>query len=506
MYFTCHSERSEESVCINVDVSRFFALVRMTQLLIFVMKRLYLFFLLVIASVGIQAQSLTHRLDSLLNDPLLKTSEVGIAVSDLTTGESLFQYQGEKLYRPASTEKVVTSVTALATLGTDYTMKTRLQYTGNIENDTLKGNLYLVGGFDPELMDEDLDSLVDAIAQSGIRYIADTLAADVSMTDSVYWGSGWSWDDVPASFQPYMSPLMLNRGCVEVTVIPTRKDSLPEVLCVPASDYYQVDNDAVSHQPQAGKLKITRNWLHHGNLIHVSGNASRKTTGTLSVYNSKEFFFHTFTQRLKNKGIEAKNIAFADCPSGDSLTVVTPLFTLNRPIGEVLKQMMKESDNLCAESMFYHLAMNHAQKKRVSDDDGTDAVNHFIKDSLGLNPESYKIVDGSGISLYNYISPRLLLEYLEYAYHHPHIFRPFYESLPIAGVDGTLEHRMKKTRAYKKVHAKTGSVTGVSSLAGYAKASNGHLLAFVLINQNVMKLRQARAWQDKVCEVLCTSQ
>ena len=123
--------------------------------LVFYMKRLYTLFLLIIVGFSLQAQPLAQRLDSLLNDPLLKTSEVGITVFDLTTGESLFRYQDEKLYRPASTEKVITSVTALAQLGTDYTMDTRLQYTGKIENDTLKGNLYLIGGFDPELMDED---------------------------------------------------------------------------------------------------------------------------------------------------------------------------------------------------------------------------------------------------------------------------------------------------------------------------------------------------------------
>ena len=470
------------------------------------MKRIVLSFLLILVVSQIKAQPLAQRLDSLLfNDPMLRTSEVGITVYDLTTGESLFQYQDEKLYRPASTEKVVTSVTALATLGLDYTMDTRLQYTGKIEGDTLKGSLYLVGGFDPEFMDEDLDSLVDVIAQSGIRYIADTLAADVSMMDSVYWGNGWSWDDVPDSFQPYMSPLMLNRGCVDVTVIPAEKDSLPIIECVPVSDYYQVDNDGVSNNPQAGPLRITRNWLHNGNLIHVSGNVSKKTTRTLSIYTSKDFFFHTFINRLKEKGIEANTTASADCPKNDSLRVVSPLFTLQRPIGEVLKQMMKESDNLCAESMFYHMAMNHAQRKRVSDNDGSDAINHFIKEKLGLNPDYYNIVDGSGVSLYNYISPRLLLEYLKYAYYHAEIFQPFYEALPIAGVDGTLSSRMKKSKAYKNVHAKTGTVTGVSSLAGYAKAPNGHQLAFAIINQNVMKSRQARTFQDKVCDILCTT-
>ena len=467
------------------------------------MKKLFLLLGLIISSHILYAQSLAQRLDSLLNNPLLKTSEVGITVFDLTEGKSLYRYQDENLYRPASTEKVITSVTALAQLGTTYTMDTQLQYTGTIENDTLKGNLYLIGGFDPEFMEADLDSLVDAVAQSGIRYISDTLVADVSMMDSIYWGPGWSWDDVPNSFQPYLSPLMLNRGCVDVTVTPTIKDSLPQITCSPTSDYYQVSNQAISRNPMVSKLKITRNWLHGGNQIQVSGNVSQTTTETLSIYDSKAFFFHTFTSRLKERGITISATAYADCPiPNDSLTV-TPLYVHRRPISQVLKQALKESDNLCAEAMFHHLAKQYAFHNRVSFEDGTDAINDFMKKNLGFNPEHYRIADGSGVSLYNYVSPRLLLEYLKYAYYHPDIFHPFYESLPIAGIDGTLQYRMKKTPAYRKVHAKTGSVTGVSSLAGYAKAANGHQLAFVIINQNVMKLRQARAFQDRICQLLC---
>lgn len=467
------------------------------------MKKLFLLLGLIISSHILYAQSLAQRLDSLLNNPLLKTSEVGITVFDLTEGKSLYRYQDENLYRPASTEKVITSVTALAQLGTTYTMDTQLQYTGTIKNDTLKGNLYLIGGFDPEFMEADLDSLVDAVAQSGIRYISDTLVADVSMMDSIYWGPGWSWDDVPNSFQPYLSPLMLNRGCVDVTVTPTIKDSLPQITCSPTSDYYQVSNQAISRNPMVSKLKITRNWLHGGNQIQVSGNVSRTTTETLSIYDSKAFFFHTFTSRLKERGITISATAYADCPiPNDSLTV-TPLYVHRRPISQVLKQALKESDNLCAEAMFHHLAKQYAFHNRVSFEDGTDAINDFMKKNLGFNPEHYRIADGSGVSLYNYVSPRLLLEYLKYAYYHPDIFHPFYESLPIAGIDGTLQYRMKKTPAYRKVHAKTGSVTGVSSLAGYAKAANGHQLAFVIINQNVMKLRQARAFQDRICQLLC---
>ena len=107
-------------------------------------------------------------------------------------------------------------------------MDTSLRYRGKIENDTLKGSLYLIGGFDPEFMDEDLDRLVDALVSKGIRYVTDTLAADVSMTDSVYWGSGWCWDDTPYSFQPYLSPLMLNRAAWMYRFLLLRKTRCPK--------------------------------------------------------------------------------------------------------------------------------------------------------------------------------------------------------------------------------------------------------------------------------------
>ena len=459
------------------------------------MKKLY--FIILLACCGsLYAQP--QRLDSLLNDPLLKTSEVGIAVFDLTTNEPLFRYQDERLYRPASTQKVITSVTALSQLGTDYTMDTRLQYTGRVENDTLKGNLYLTGALDPELTDADLDSLVSAVVGMGIRHIADTLVADVSLMDSVYWGPGWSWDDAPHSFQPYLSPLMLNKGCVDITLSPAQKDSLPQVVCVPASGYYQIENKAVSRNPQAGKLKVTRNWLTDGNRITVSGDVSRQTTKTLSIYPSQDFFLHTFAERLQEKGVSIGARKFSDAPAeGDTLYII------RRNLTQVLRQALKESDNLCAEAMFFHLAKKYAGHLRLGFEEGTEAVCSFMKDSLGVEPEQYRIADGSGVSLYNYVSPQLLLEYLKYAYRHPNVFPAFYDSLPIAGMDGTLQSRMKKTSAYRKVRAKTGSVTGVSSLAGYAKAANGHLLAFVIINQNVLKLRQARAFQDKVCDALC---
>ncbi len=256
-------------------------------------------------------------------------------------------------------------------------------------------------------------------------------------------------------------------------------------------------NRGVSRNPQAGELKITRNWMSHGNVITIAGNVSRHATETLSVYPSQDFFFRTFVNRLNDRDIRASVGTFADCPP-----LSDTLFTLRRPITDVVKRALKKSDNLCAEALFYHLAAVHSQRKHATAQDGKEAIYAFMESATGFRPDSYRIADGSGISLYNYVSPNLLLAYLKYAYAHRDVFLPLYDSLPIAGVDGTLQNRMKQTRTRGNVHAKTGSVTGVSSLAGYVKASNGHLLAFVIINQNVLKASNARAFQDKVCDIL----
>ena len=122
---------------------------------------------------------------------------------------------------------------------------------------------------------------------------------------------------------------------------------------------------------------------------------------------------------------------------------------------------------------------------------------------LGLDPINYTIADGSGLSLYNYVSAEMIVALLRHAYQNREIYDHLYPSLPIAGVDGTLEKRMTKGKAFGNVHAKTGTVSGVSTLAGYCQASNGHTLCFAILNQGLIKASDGREYQDRVCEALC---
>ena len=375
------------------------------------------------ATVSAQESALSARLNVLLADTLLARSEVGLVVYDLDDDTLLFDYQGDKLYRPASIQKVMTAVTALEHLGPDYSFNTTLYHTGTITSDSiLQGDLYMVGGFDPLVNHLDIEAFAQSVYHLGVRHIEGGLIGNAALKDSLKWGSGWCWDDG----MPILTPLLSERT-----------DSF---------------------------------LIHLRHSLLMQGITMSDTTDTL----------------------------VAQAPD----SVIYQIAVCRRPLTEIMDRMMKKSDNLHAEAVFYQLASAKSQQPYATAEDGAKMIHELIKE-VGHLPNHYNVADGSGVSLYNYMSPRLMADVLRHVYRQPEIYQHLKKSLPIAGIDGTLKNRMKKTTAYRRVFAKTGTLTGVASLAGYAIANNGHTLAFVIINQNILTLSLARAWQDKVCEELC---
>ena len=169
-------------------------------------------------------------------------------------------------------------------------------------------------------------------------------------------------------------------------------------------------------------------------------------------------------------------------------------------LDEVLLTMMKDSDNLYAESVFYQLGRN-ADGSPATAKASAAKVKNLIN-RLGLDASLYNIADGSGLSLYNYVSADLDVMMLRHVARNAWIDIHLRPSLPIAGEDGTLKRRMLNTSAQGNVRAKTGSLRGVSALAGYCTARNGHRLCFSIINQGVRSTKHGRDFQDKVCEIL----
>lgn len=363
-------------------------------------------------------QNIQYRLDSLLQSRIFETSIVGMMVYDLTADSVLYKVNERQALRPASTMKVVTAVAALDRLGGSHQFLTKLYYTGEVQDSTLYGDLYCVGGFDPAFNSDDMRAFVESVQQMGVDTIRGRIVADRTMKDGDLFGEGWCWDDD----NPKISPLSLGR-----------------------------DID----------------------------------------------FLERFVKELSNEGI-VLDIRLSEGSLPSEARILCSRF---HTMDQILQRMMKMSDNFYAEAMFYQIASSTGRRPAKAKDAASVIKQLIQKVGNGKNP--YRIADGSGLSLYNYVTPELETRLLRYAYLNKNIYEHLLPSLPIAGWDGTLKTRMKGTAAEGNVKAKTGTVTGVSALAGYCTAANGHQLCFSMINQGIMNSETGRNFQDRVCNALC---
>ena len=449
-------------------------------------------------AVGSNLESVIESIDQIIYEKLPEGTDIALMVYDLTNDTTLYAYREKIMCRPASVQKVVTSVTALSSLGMDYQFKTTLRTQGSIGQDSvLNGNLYLVGGLDPALNEHELRSMVADLKKAGIRHINGTVYADVSIMDSTYWATGWCWDDAPASFQPYISPLMVHQGFVGIQVKPTVKGQAPEVSLYPANSIIKVVNKAVTQDSKLGPLSITRDWMHNDNTIIVQGNCVRRQSTDLSVVGSADFTFALFRQYLDEAGITYGKYGWGTCP-----VMAQDLSVVSHGLPSIVKEALKESNNLFAEAMFLQTGRLQ-QSKEITFKVAAKYLQNFVSRKFGMFSSSFNVVDGCGLSMYDLCSPQFMVDMLTLIYRDADLYPILYRSLPISGVDGTLKSRLNEKSTINRVHAKTGSVTGSCTLAGYVRTADGRDLAFCIMNEGAVKMAPSRKVQDQICTVLC---
>lgn len=211
----------------------------------------------------------------------------------------------------------------------------------------------------------------------------------------------------------------------------------------------------------------------------------------------KEAFLDRFYTELRKVGIYLDGMLAEGRRPEDANCIVRRFHTID----QIMMRMLKESDNLYAESMFYQIAASTGNHPATAK--SARAIIKQLVNKLGLDASRYRFADGSGLSLYNYVSPELEVRMLRYAYANDNIYNHLLPALPIAGQDGTLKRRMTSAFTRGNVRAKTGTLVGISSLCGYLTAANGHRLCFSIINQGVMHGKNGRDFQDRVCQILC---
>ncbi len=450
--------------------------------------------------------SVKEKLDKLLSDSFFESTLVCVDVYDLTDSEVVYQKNNKFLVHPASNMKILTSVAGLFFLGPDYNFETSLYYKGDIEDGVLNGDIYVVGGFDPEFSLTDLDLFVKAIDSLGIKKINGNIFADVSRMDTMYWGEGWMWDDDPSTDSPYLSSLNINMNSVDVFVVGTEVGKSAQLILNPYSDYFKIYNETKTVESEEyNSYRITRDWMNKSNLIIATGGVKkqRHLSGdeepfSLNVFRPDLYFLTLFKETLERKKIKVSGILDNFwLPYG-----AVYLRTVSRPYSEVIRRLNKVSSNLHAEMVLYAMAEKYEGKPATSKN-GIKVINNLIS-LAGMNPEKYRLVDGSGLSHYNLVSAELILAILKYMYYkEPGLYDTLVESFPIAGVDGTLGRRMEGSIAQSNVKAKTGTLSGVSALSGYLTSKSDNLLAFSILMQHfVNNTSTARYFQDEICKIL----
>jgi len=465
------------------------------------MKLKVILFILMLTGGAFCQQALQSKLDSLLSDSFFKSTLCAVDVYDLSSGMPLYQFNNKMLLHPASNMKIITSAATLMYLKKDFSFKTGIFYTGDTKNRILSGDIYITGGLDPVLSGYDLDTVISIIKARGIKEIKGNIYADVTMCDSLYWGKGWMWDDDSFPDVPYMSALNINENTVSVSVTGKNTGEKPDILLEPVTGYCKVVNNGICDDKSTGSnIRVNRDYINGVNTIVINGSIKPgeiKNT-KVSIVNPADYALTIFKEKLNSAGIIVKGkTLLSKCPDARE-----EIYTIKHEPDSILVWLNKVSDNLSAEMFLRALSVNYYNQPAGAES-GITIIDSLIS-KAGFNPDDYRIVDGSGLSHYNLVSAELLSGILKYIYYaDPVSYRKLYNSFPIAGVDGTLQGRMAGTAAYNNVHAKTGTLSGVSCLSGYVAAANGNLIAFSIMMQNhVNNYSKVIFFQNQVCDIL----
>jgi len=457
-------------------------------------------------SVAVSLVSAPDKLEAeiaeIFKDPNTANANWGVLIENLQTRQIVFELNRHKIFVPASNMKLYTTAAALATLGPDFKFKTNVYQQFN--NDILikaQGDPTISGRFRNGDRLAIFRAWADSLKGRGISRITGRLIVDNSYFTDQSLGDGWNWDDETWWYSAGTSAATYNDNCIDFDYAAADSTGEPiRIKSEPGLQNIEVINRAVTSAPgSANTLEIER--LRGRNIIVFSGQLPLGEEGSesITVEYPGEFFAATLKKVLIEAGLAAENlpvIVSAEPVKADS----KPLFShYSEPLSEIISVINKVSHNLYAEQVLKTLGA--IEKQEGSYSQGAGFVREFIN-GIGVSPQEFVNVDGSGLSRMNFISPQATATLLRYMYFHRHS-QSYLASLPIAGVDGTLSNRMKNGPAAGNVRAKTGSVRHMRSLAGYVTDRDGNMYLFVMMANNyTVPTPYINNMQDRVCLLL----
>jgi serine-type D-Ala-D-Ala carboxypeptidase/endopeptidase (penicillin-binding protein 4) len=425
-------------------------------------------------------------IDAVINRPLFNRVRWGILVQPLSSGQILYSRDAQKYFTPASNTKLLTTAAALQQLGANFRIRTSIYQNPN-------GVLRVVGRGDPSLGETQLQALAQQLQQKGITQIKQLIADDSYIQGDIV-NSTWQWEDVQSDYGAPISSFMLNENLFSFRLAPQSVGKPLQIAWDDANEArrWRIVNQARTvNQNQPNYINVSRDLT--GTVLRIEGQLkenSQPYVVTLPVVDPNYYFLRRFRTALTkqnitlgqtlvfNGGTEQAEIAAIDSP----------------PLSQLIAETNINSNNLYAEALLRALAIKQprGQNKNTADI-GLEVLKTSLT-QLGVDPTSYFLVDGSGLSRRNLLSPEALVQTLQRMATTP-VGAIYRASLPVAGKNGTLINRFRNTPAEGIVQAKTGTLTGAVSLSGYVNVPKYEQLVFsIMVNQseqNATNLRQA---------------
>src|SRR5579872_5534263 len=463
----------------------------------------------------------SHRVDAALSASGPDKGFWGVLVADTLTGQVLYARNAGIFFLPASDAKLFTTALALATLGPGYRVRTTISTNGVLDaNGILTGDLILNGRGDANLSnrkfpydkknerdgptEKALAALADAVVARGVKEIDGGVLVDDSLFQQERFPSGWTIDDMLWSYGAAVSAIAVNDNTFTLELRPGGIAGDPATYTVdPVSDFYTIENRILTG-PHGSEEKLAAARDPGSRLVRVSGMmpvGAQPRRLTIAIEDPAEYAATLLARLLRARGVDIRGRArarhFGDptLSSADRPAETILAERVGEPLAEEVRHVNKNSLNLHAELLL--LLAARERSGATSREDAVKFAADFYR-GAGIADGDVVLSDGSGLSRRDLVTPRGIVQLLNYAALQPwgEVYRA---SLPVAGIDGTLAERMKNTAAEGRIFAKTGTVEHVVALSGYATTAHGaHLTFSILGNNNSIHAQNADAVLDSI--------
>lgn len=435
-------------------------------------------------------EELLEDIEERFDDPIFAHAHWGVIIESLDTGIVWYERNSERVFMPASNEKVPTTAAAIMTLGPDFRFTTILAASDELTSPVFNGDLVVWSNGDPTMYNRFFSDPRDVfrawartLKERGVERVAGRIIGDDNAFDDDHFGAGWTIDGFGNWWSAEVGPLVVNENYVDVKIVPpaTADGQVQLIPNLPSAYYNLVSNVTVSPE---GRTSISFERPFGTNEIIFNGTvaAGSSTIERSPAINNPTLWYATvLRETLIEEGIAIDGPATDIDDVTDAAYDATKLPRLieheSPPLGEILKGLMKRSQNLYAEIMPRAMAWKETGKGTFRG--GREILERELE-KFGIEKGTYRYADGSGLSRYNYISPEIISTIYKKMLTTPHK-QLWWEAQAIMGVDGTLRARGKATPAEGNMRGKTGTIGNVRALSGYVTTADGEDLVFSFI-------------------------